>query len=334
MDKLKINEQTQASVEPLLFQPMRGLASPHMQTVFPILFTRGGEAPPSAPFFIPLDDGDTLHCLLSTPSTWTSSKKTIVLIHGLGGSSTSSYMIRLCRKFYKQGFRTLRINLRGTGPGGAIAQKPYHGGSSHDVLQVIEALKKEAPDSPIALVGFSLGGNIALKLVAELGEKADSLLEKTIAICAPIDLAQTTESLSKGINIFYHNYYIQGLKRLGKRWIGKKTIRSISDFDHAVTAPQWGFKDASDYYRQSSSCYLLPKIRHPCHLIFAADDPFVDYRAALKHPLFHSSKIWLSRHGGHMGFWGWAGPEHGYFWLDRFLLELLNETQNKEIRIP
>lgn len=328
MSKFVINNKPHVSVESLLFQPMRGLASPHIQTVCSTLFSKAGEAPPSAPFFISLDDGDILYCMLSTPPSWTPSMKTVLLIHGLGGSHNSNYMIRMSRKLYAKGYRTLRINLRGNGPGAAMAQRPYHGGSSHDVLQAIQTIKKESPHSPIVLIGYSLGGNIALKLVGELGERADSLLEKTIAICAPIDLEQTTHSLSKGMNRFYHKYYVRGLKKLGERWLGKHSIRSILEFDHAVTAPQWGFKDAYDYYRQSSSCYLLPEIRLSCHLIFAADDPFVDYRAALKHPLFHSSKIWLSKHGGHMGFLGWAGREHGYFWLDRCLLQLVPNLIN------
>lgn len=323
-----VDEKTHASVESLLFQPMKGFASPHIQTVFPLLISNGGEAPPSAPYFIPLDDGDTLYGMLSTPPFWTSSEKTVVLIHGLGGGHTSNYMIRISRKLYQKGYRTMRINLRGIGPDAAIAHRPYHGGSSHDLLQVVQALKKQTPHSPIVLIGFSLGGNIILKLAGELEERADSLIEKTISICAPIDLAQTTLSLSKGINRLYHNYYIQGLKRLGQRWIGNLPIRSIIDFDDAVTAPLWGFRNAFDYYQQSSSCHSLPKIRHPCHLIFAADDPFVDYRAALKHPLYPAVKIWLSRHGGHMGFWGWAGREHGCYWIDRFLLELVKENKN------
>ena len=316
---------TFSGVETLQFQPMRGLSSPHLQTVLANCLGKGGVEPPSAPFFIPLEDGDTLFCSMSTPPSWNGTKKTVLLIHGLGGSYKANYMIRMCRKLYLKGLRVVRLNLRGTGPGASMAQRPYHGGSSHDLLQVLLAVKKQAPLSPLVVIGYSLGGNIALKLLGELGEQAEALIETTISVCAPIDLEHTIHSLSQGVNHFYHKYYVKGLKRLGRRWIGKQPVRTIIDFDHVVTAPQWGFKDAYDYYRQSSSCHFLPRIRHSCHLIFAADDPFVDYRTALIHTL-PSAKIWLSKYGGHMGFWGWAGREHGFHWLDRFLLELVKSS--------
>lgn len=310
-------------VEHLPFRPLWGLASPHVQTVVSLLLSTAGPEPPFSSFPVSLDDGDILHCMLSTPPTWTNAQKTVLLIHGLGGSHASGYMIRLSRKFYEKGFRILRINLRGVGTSAGLVQRPYHGGTSHDVLQVVQAIKNETPTSPLVLIGFSLGGNIALKLAGELEEKGIDLLDQIISVCAPIDLEHATTTLLNSSNRLYNQYYVKGLKQLGDRWIGKQPIRNIIDFDHAVTAPQWGFKDAFDYYRQCSSCFLLPKISVPCNLIFCADDPFIDYRAALKQPLCPTTKISLSQHGGHMGFLGWAGPEHRYFWLDHHLLSLV-----------
>ena len=324
-DKL-IPEQA-SSIEYLSFRPAPGMGSPHLQTILPILFKKSGKEPPSASFFIHLEDGDSLCCKLSTPPSWKTNQKTIIIVHGLGGSHASGYMVRLSRKFYQAGYRILRINLRGSGPGAHLAQRPYHAGTSNDILQVIQTLKKETPHSPLTLIGFSMGGNIALKLAGELGEKATSLLEQTFAICAPIDLAQTTDLLLRHSNRFYHRYYLNGLQRLGYRWLGNRSLKSVIDFDHFVTAPQWGYQDAFDYYRQCSSSFFLSNIRHPCHLIFAADDPFIDYRPALKCSLSPSVKIMLSPYGGHMGFWGWAGKEHGYCWLDRLLLDLIKKME-------
>lgn len=321
---IMFNKNAHAShpIEHLLFRPARGLASPHLQTVVATLLANPGLEPPSEPFFIPLDDGDVLHCVISTPPFWQPVQKTVVFVHGLGGSHMSGYMIRMSRKFYHKGYRVLRMNLRGTELDTSFIQRPYHGGLSRDVLQTIQKLKSQTPQSPILLIGFSLGGNIALKLIGELGESANGIIEKTIAVCPPIDLAQTTKMLLKPWNRFYNRYYVRGLQQLGGRWIGNRPIRSIIDFDNIVTAPQWGFRDAYDYYRQCSSCYILSEIRHPCHVIFAVDDPFVDYRSALQPLLPPSVKIHLSAKGGHMGFLGWAGKEHGYFWLDQHLLSL------------
>lgn len=310
-------------IERLPFRPVPGLASPHIQTVLPIFFSRGGEEPPSTLFQTQLDDGDVLYCKLSTPSTWKSDQKTIVMLHGLGGSDTSTYMVRMSRKFYQFGYRVLRVNLRGAGLDGHLAKRPYHGGTSDDVLQVIKELKKQTPHSSIILIGFSLGGNVTLKLLGELEEQASDWIETAISICAPIDLKQTMKLLYKTTNHLYHRYYVKGLIKSGSRWIGKHSIRSIQDFDNVVTAPQWGFRDAFDYYQQCSSTHLLSKIRLKCHLIFAGDDPFVDYRSAIQDSLSPNVKIWLSQYGGHMGFWGWAGKEHGCQWLDSMLLKLV-----------
>ena len=317
--------QQKNSIENLSFHPAPGLTSPHIQTVLPILFPRGGKEPLSTPFFIDLEDGDVLCCKMSTPPSWTPDQKTVLMLHGLGGSDSSTYMVRMSRKFYQAGYRSIRVNLRGVGSGRSLAQRPYHGGVSHDVLQILQTLKKQSPDSPVILVGFSLGGNITLKLLGELGGKASSLLEMGISICAPIDLAQTMKLLFKRSNQLYHLYYVKELRSSAARWIGKHSIRSIQDFDNHVTAPHWGFRDAFDYYQQCSSTYFLSGIRQKCHLIFAADDPFVDYRAAVQDSLSSAVKIWLSQYGGHMGFWGWSGKEHGYQWLDGLLLKLVND---------
>lgn len=317
--------KTDCSIETLSFQPPPGLASAHIQTILPFLLGKGGEESPSAPFLVQLEDGDSIFCKMSTPPEWKQHQKTILLLHGLGGSDSSDYMIRMSRKLYQAGYRVLRLNLRGSGQGIHFAQRPYHAGLSHDILQVIHILKKQIPESPLVLIGFSLGGNVVLKLLGELGERAVPLVEKAITICVPIDLAQTMEFLSQPFNQLYHYYYVSRLREIGSRWIGKQTIRSILDFDNLVTASQWGYSDAFDYYSQCSSLSFLPSICQTCHLIFSEDDPFVNCRLVIERSLSSRVKIWISKHGGHMGFWGWAGKEHGYSWLDSLLLKLVDE---------
>jgi predicted alpha/beta-fold hydrolase len=143
-----------------------------------------------------------------------------------------------------------------------------------------------------------------------------------------IDLAQTVDLLSNHSNRFYNRYYLRGMKKVGARWTGTQSFISIPDFDNAVTAPQWGFRDAFDYYLQSSSRSLLPHIRHSCDIVFAADDPFVDYRCLSDVSLHSSTQIWLSQYGGHLGFLGWAGREHGYFWLDKLIQNWISKKRN------
>jgi len=319
------NDLKQPLVKNLPFRPLAGLSSPHIQTILACL-TPSGEPPPSASFLIPLDDGDVLTCEISTPSQWQETEKTIALIHGLGGNHRSSYMIRVSRKLYEAGYRTIRINMRGCGSENEIdAKRPYHGGISQDALAAVKKIKQDTPLSPLILVGFSLGGNIALKLAGELGEIGPSLLHSTIAICPPVDLAETARLIGQPSNILYNRYYMRQLERVAKRWIKNKTLSNIFEYDNMITAPQWGFQSAADYYRKCSSCFLLPNIKHPCHLLFSADDPFINYKSSLVEPMSSFVNIWLSPFGGHMGFFGWTGKNHGCYWLDSILLKWISE---------
>lgn len=319
----KLFNSNDHSMQPVAFTPLRGLHSPHIQTIL-ACFTPAGAPPPSTKKIIPLGDGDALCCEVSTPPAWKSSDKTIVLIHGLGGCHSASYMVRLSRKLYTMGYRAVRVNMRSCGSGKAFARLPYHGGLSSDIHKVMKALKDEAPISPIIIIGYSLGGNIALKLAAELGECHSDLVSATIAVCPPVDLAETAKIMAQPMNHLYNRYYMHHLGKLTKEWTQGKPFSTIYEFDKIVTAPKWGFESPFAYYRASSSCYQLSKIQHPCHILFAADDPFINFRTCVNSERSASVKLWLSQYGGHMGFFGWAGKEHRYYWLDKLLLNWIS----------
>jgi uncharacterized protein len=311
---------TQNPLLPVDFSPFPGLSSPHAQTIL-ACFAPAGDPPPSITQVISLQDGDSLCCEVSTPSSWKTTDSTIILLHGLGGCHSASYMVRLSRKLYMAGFRAVRVNMRSCGSGRGLAKLPYHGGLSADVHHVVEALKQEHPASPMTIVGYSLGGNIALKLASELGEKGSDLVATTIAICPPVNLAETAEIMAKPINHLYNRYYMYHLAKFTKDWTDGKSFSTIYEFDQIVTAPRWGFESPHEYYIDSSSCYKLGKIQHPCHILLAADDPFINFRSCTESKRSASVKIWLSEYGGHMGFFGRSDKEHGYFWLDKLLLQ-------------
>lgn len=319
LDGLNAHE---SAVFSLPFNPLPGMSSPHIQTVL-ACFTPGGTPPPSTSKVVRLKDGDALCCEVSTPPQWKNTDQTIILIHGLGGSHTASYMVRLSRKLYYAGYRAIRVNMRSCGSGKGLTKLPYHGGLSSDVLAVIHELKSEAPLSSITIIGYSLGGNIALKLAAELGEASSNVVHSTIAVCPPIDLAETACIMARPINHLYNRYYMHHVDKLAREWTQGRPFSTIYEYDKIVTAPRWGFASPSDYYQKSSSCFLLEKIRHPCRILFAADDPFINYRTGIKVKKSAAVKVWISKHGGHMGFFGWAGKEHGYHWIDQLLLEWL-----------
>jgi hypothetical protein len=308
----------------LPFTPVRGLFSPHAQTALSCICPPG-TPPLSIPKIIFLNDGDALTCEISTPSQWKPTDKTILLVHGLGGSHESSYMVRLSRKCWEKGYRAIRLNMRACGNSSAYATRPYHGGVSQDLHEALLQFKKEAPESPIYLIGFSLGGNIALKLGGELGDEANDLLAMTIAICPPVDLGQTSAILSRPNHQFYNKYYIRHLAEQTAPWTGHLTFSTIYEYDQLVTAPNWNFKSPNDYYKKCSSRYFLPMIKHPCRIIFTADDPFIDYRCCIDEEIPGDVSFWISDHGGHMGFFGWSDATHKYYWLDYWLFNWLDE---------
>ncbi len=313
-------------IHKLPFSPPPGFASPHAQTAIACFFPTG-TPPPSLTHVIPLKDGDALCGEVSTPPQWQPHHRTVVLIHGLGGSHESSYMVRLSRKFYDRGLRVIRLNMRCCGSGFAYASRPYHGGSSEDLHEVLISLKERNPDSPITIVGFSLGGNIALKLGGELGDSGKHLIDLTVAICPPIDLAQTATILAQPHFKFYNHYYLHHLAMQTKPWSQNITFSSIFEFDTHITAPIWNFKDPNDYYVKSSSRQFLPLIKHRCRIIFAIDDPFIDPHPCLDDDHPESLSFWLSDHGGHMGFFGWSDKEHRYYWLDGLLCKWIFDEQ-------
>lgn len=256
------------------------------------------------------------------PPLWQATDKTVILLHGLAGRYDSPSLVRLSKVLYEAHHRIVRVSMRGASSDAKPAKRPYHGGLTGDILTVLKQLKKKMPFSPLILIGFSMGGNLALKLLAELG--IHSLLDLTIAICPPIDLASASSLISERGNRFYNRYYVKELQKQSQAWTLGRTFNTIYEYDSIVTAPQWGFRDAEDYYRQSSSLPVLSQIRRPCFLIFSEDDPFIDYNLITRASLSPQVEIWLSKKGGHMGFLGWTQDYRSIFWLNELLLKWVN----------
>lgn len=306
-------------MKPISFKPLFGLVSKHLQMIVSA-FTPSGKAPASKQLLIDIGEGDQLSCEVSTPFHWKNEDKTIVLIHGLGGSHSSRYIIRAARKFYKIGYQVVRVNLRGCGSGIGLSKKPYCAGNSQDLLKVVQQLKKENPKSPLVLIGFSLGGNIVLKLGGELGECAKHYLEKIIAICPPLDLDKTCALIQQKKYILYHRYYLKSLLEQAKPWV-KQKISTLYEYDHKVTAPFWGFKGAKEYYQASSSIGFLNSIRCETDILFAKDDPFIKIDELENIQLPSNVHVWTTEHGSHLGFIGITDEPLDFQWLDQLLLK-------------
>jgi uncharacterized protein len=301
------------------FCPLPGFSSPHWQMM---LSTYGptGKEPDSKEMIVTLKDGDRLSCHVSSPKKWKPNDKTLVLIHGLGGSHNSCFMIRIARKAVELGLRVVRINLRGAGTGAGLAHLPYNCGTSEDVVEVLEVLKKKTPNSPIILIGFSMSGNIVIKMAGELGRRACQLLSHVIAVCPLLDLRQTVQKFELAKNWLYHKYYFEQIVSQGKIWVKNLSICTLKEFDDKITVPLWGYKNRRDYYKQCSSYHYIPYIFVPCEIIFAQDDPFIDYTRIKKVRLGPETHVWLTAKGSHVGFIGGTSKQMGYYWLDQLLL--------------
>jgi predicted alpha/beta-fold hydrolase len=238
-------------------------------------------------------------------------------------------MMRLAYKLWRRGIRAVRMNLRGCGSGVGLARQPYHSGRSADVWEVLLALHQDTPASPTTLIGFSLGGNIVLKMAAEQGVAAAPYVTQVIAVCPPADLAACARLLGQPSNRLYEQHFMRLLRAaVNERQrlfadapaVTLPPQLSLYAFDNIFTAPQCGFQDADDYYARCSAAPLVPRITLPCRMLFANDDPFVDasvFDAVALPP--HVQLIRTAR-GGHLGFLGWPGSAGGYHWLDTTLL--------------
>jgi len=308
----------------LKFRPFPGTSSFHLQMILS-QFALNGKAPASETVSIDLKDGDKLACEISCHESIDVNTPTVVLVHGLGGSSQSGYLIRLSRKFHIRGYRTVRVNLRGSLSGMGVSSRPYNAGTSDDLFEVLKYVKQQYPDSPLILIGFSLGGNISIKLAGELGEQAQNYIDYMITVGTTIDLYHSIECISKISNWLYHRYYLWYLLQQSEEWLPKEPICSLYEFDDLVTAPHWGYRNAMHYYETCSSCHYMNKVLVPARFLFAEDDPFIDYELLLNIKIPANVSVYLTEKGGHMGYFGWAGKEHGFNWLDRLLLEWVQE---------
>jgi hypothetical protein len=244
----------------------------------------------------------------------------LVMVHGLEGSSNAGYKRSMAQHALEAGFVVHRFNMRSCGGTEDLAGTNYHAGQTSDLRFVLERL---GPAGPILLAGFSLGGNVALKLAGELGET--ELIRGVCAVSTPIDLAACVERLGHRENFIYARRFLSRLKQRIRRRARQApehysdqdlgSVRTVYDFDDRYTARMFGFGTADRYYATQSSQNFLDRIRVPALLVQAKDDPLIPFRV-YSHPAFRTNpnlELVATDHGGHLGFVA-RGKER--FWLD------------------
>ncbi len=273
-----------------------------------------------------LPDGDQLVAHDDCPDVWRPGDRAALLIHGLAGNHLSGYMRRGAQRLAARGVRVFRLDLRGCGAGFALARWPYHSGRSEDAAAVLKFLAGICPGSPVTLIGFSLGGNITLKLLGELGDRACGGLDSGIAVCPPIDLAACSQRISSRQNRYYDEHFVRMLSRSVRKRRRLRAdvpalreqprVRTLAEFDDAYTAPVSGFGTAANYYALASSRPLVPMIRRSTLIIAADDDPMIPGELFVDLPRSDWVQTHITRGGGHLGFIGRRNGDRDRRWLD------------------
>lgn len=326
--------RSDADWSPGRFEPHPWLRGGHAQTIVGRYWPSGDVEPIATEQIVPLADGDALVVLETIPAIWSPGDPSVVLVHGLAGCARSPYLTRVAARLVNLGIRVERLNLRNAGAGFGLARGIYHCGRSADLRAVLDWLHHQTPRSPLALLGFSLGASLTLKLAAEAAESPVAGLDCVLAANPPIDLEACCRYLQRPGGRIYDRHLVvllqREIRRLHRRFPDLETppaalnrVTSLFQFDDVYTAPRNGFADALDYYRQCSTHERIPRITLPGLVVHAADDPFIDVEPFHQTRFPARLKLELQEHGGHLGYFGRADRPLGRRWLDARLTEWL-----------
>jgi predicted alpha/beta-fold hydrolase len=260
---------------------------------------------------------------------------TLVLLHGLEGSSEAGYMLGTAEKAFAAGFNAVRLNQRNCGGTEQLTPTLYHSGLSSDIRAVITELIERDGLPEIFAAGYSMGGNLVLKMAGEFGASAPPALRAIAAVAPALDLASCADALVEPRNFIYERHFVRSLKR-HMRYKARlfpeqypleqlprfRRIATVRDFDNVVTAQFCGFQDAADYYARSSARGVVQQIQRPTLILIARDDPFVPFGPFRDAAIAENPFITLvaPENGGHCAFISReAGPNR--FWAEAKIVE-------------
>jgi uncharacterized protein len=311
------------------FIPHPALKNPHAQTIMGALIPRWFElvCRNSEPRIFDVAPGIRVLGLCSWQEDKTR-RPTLLVVHGMEGSVESRYMLGTSDKALAAGFNVIRMNMRSCGGTAHLTPTLYHAGLTDDLRQILRELVERDGLNEIYLLGFSLGGNVSLKLAGEYGQAAPEQLRGVAAISPSLDLASCADAIEMRSNLIYHLRFTLSLRASLKRKASLfpdkystnklRGIWSIRKFDDTYTAPAAGFKDVNDYYRRASALPLIGNIRIPTLIIHAKDDPFIPFAPFRRPEIAENPNITLlaTEHGGHVGFISARAEGENRFWAE------------------
>jgi predicted alpha/beta-fold hydrolase len=271
---------------------------------------------------------------------------TALVVHGLEGSDASCYVLGTADKLFAAGWNAVRMNIRNCGDTEHLGPALYHSGMSADVVAVLRHLLETERPETVALVGFSLGGNLVVKTAGELGSDAPPELLGVAAVSAALDLRAAADRLEAPANRFYQWRFVRSLgdrmRRKARHYPGRydlgrlRGMRTVRDYDNRYIAPIFGFLDADDYYERASAIPHVGRVSVPTLLLHSDDDPFVPLteralRAAGANPRV---RIVTTSRGGHVGFVGAApeDPSEDRHWAENRVVEFLEVLKYNRAR--
>jgi hypothetical protein len=310
-----------------VYRPAWWIPGPHARTLWSKFLRRRAKLPSRRERWSTADDDFLdLHRLDAPPGA-----PRLVILHGLEGTVRSHYAVGLMEEAHHRGWAADLLIFRSCGDEPNRALRSYHSGETTDLDSVVRRLIAEEPDRPLLLAGVSLGGNVLLKWLGEQGDHAPEQVKGAAAVSVPFDLARGSRRLDRGFSRIYQAHFLRTLRRkaLDKsarfpqalRADDVRRTRTLYEFDDLVTAPVHGFRDANDYYSQSSSLRWLARIRTPTLLLSARDDPFLPPEVldevrviARTNPSLHLEFV---QRGGHVGFISGLVPWRPVYYAER-----------------
>ena len=319
----------------MTFVPRPSLRNGHTMTIFgwgnPRYFPRLPK--PTRRYFDVDDEARVVADCHWQPEPW--ERPTILALHGLNGSSDAHYMRGIASKAFERGMNVVRLNQRNCGNTEHLSAGLFHSGLTQDARQVIRELTTVDGLQAIAVAGYSLGGNLALKLAAEYGTEAPSQLLGVAAVSPIIEIGDCVRALEQPRNVLYQWNFVKDLKRRMRRkdkyWPGRfdigrlPSIKTVREFDEVYTAPHFGFDGADDYYYRASAMRIIDRLRVPALIITAEDDPFVP-AGPFRDPKVSRNpvvELTICEHGGHCGFVGPAAGDNDGYWAENEIVEFV-----------
>jgi hypothetical protein len=315
------------------FVPRRGLRGGHTQTIASFLIDRCIQLPPSERRLIEVESGVQVLCHCH----WQPDRQaalTAIIVHGFEGSTESQYMTGFAAKGVAAGMNIIRMNQRNCGGTDALAPVLYHSGLSQDLAAVAKHLIERDHISRLAFVGYSMGGNLVLKLAGEWGSHGPAQFRAVAAVCPALDLAASSDALHLPRNRIYEQYFLwqvrRRLRNKAKLFPGAfdllrlRGINSLRDFDDKITAYYCGFNGAVDYYARAAASNVVDQVAVPTFILHAANDPFIRILPATRDKILANSNITFleTKDGGHCSFIAAANGYDG-FWAEQQIVDFL-----------